>query len=117
MDAPAVSCSIDGRTHSFSRFCCIPKLPDWLWFSPSFLVGGYGGHFSGIKRPGVKLTNHLHTVPRLRMRRCKLPLPVFVPDTSVGETCLPSTFEVAAGVVLLLLNIGDAAQSGFVPRG
>jgi len=36
---------------------------------------GTGGFFPGEKRPGVKLTAHLHLVPRLRMRGATSPLP------------------------------------------
>jgi hypothetical protein len=39
-----------------------------LWGPPSLLPSGYQGLFTwGVKRPAVKLTTHLHLVPRSRM--------------------------------------------------
>jgi len=44
-----------------------PKCPDQFWGQPSFLLSGYRSYFRGAKRPGLKVTIHLHLSPRLRM--------------------------------------------------
>jgi hypothetical protein len=38
---------------------------------------GTRGLFPGVKRPGLKLTTHLHLVPKSRMRRAIPPLPQY----------------------------------------
>jgi hypothetical protein len=43
-------------------------IPDRLWNPPAFLYNGHQWLFPGYKAAwGVKLTTHLHLVPRLRM--------------------------------------------------
>jgi len=42
-----------------------PKVSYRLWGRPSHLFNGYRSFSSGLKQPGVKLTTHLHLMPRL----------------------------------------------------
>jgi hypothetical protein len=62
------------RKHSLTagrgkRFFSFPKCPDCLWGPLSLLLNGNKGFFTERQSgQGVKLTNHLHLVPRLRMR-------------------------------------------------
>jgi hypothetical protein len=52
-------------------FFSLPPRPDRLWHPPSLLSNGYQTLLSRVKRQrdrGVKLTTHLHLVPKLRMR-------------------------------------------------
>jgi hypothetical protein len=51
---------------------------------PASYPTGTGGSFPGVKRRGVKLTTHLHLVPRLRMRGDIYPLPLYI----FMESCL-----------------------------
>jgi hypothetical protein len=73
---PAVSYTTASRVLSFKRFFSIPKRPDWLWLSPSFLVSGCLGHLLGIKRPGHE-ADHLHLFPRLRMSKISTSTPSY----------------------------------------
>jgi hypothetical protein len=43
------------------------KVPDWLWGATCLLFGECQGSFLELKREGLKLTTHLHLLPRLRM--------------------------------------------------
>jgi hypothetical protein len=57
-------------------FFSSPYLPDRLWGPPNFLASGYRGLFLREKSiRGVKLTIHLHLVPRSRIRGSVHPLP------------------------------------------
>jgi len=58
-------------------FFSSPKCPDWLWGPHCFLFCGY---WEGVLSPGVdmKLTTHLHLVPRLRMGGAKPLLHLYV---------------------------------------
>jgi len=50
------------------RFFSFPKCPDCLWGPSSLLFNGNKGFFTERQSgQGVKLTNHLRLVPRLRM--------------------------------------------------
>jgi hypothetical protein len=61
------------------EFFSSPPLSDRLWGPPSFLSSGYQRLFRrGYSGRGVKLTTHLHLVPRLRMRRAIHPHPQYV---------------------------------------
>jgi hypothetical protein len=65
--------SIPGRG---KRFFSIPQRPDQIWGPSSLLFNGHGGYFSGVKRRGVKLTIHLHLMPRSRMVKLHLHYPI-----------------------------------------
>jgi hypothetical protein len=57
-----------GSNPGSARFLSSPQRPDRFWGSPSLLSNGYRGLFSrGYSGRGVKLTTHLHLVPRSRM--------------------------------------------------
>jgi len=43
------------------------ECPDWFYWQPSLLYNGYWGSSLELKRLGLKLTTHLHLVPRMRM--------------------------------------------------
>jgi hypothetical protein len=58
------------------EFFSSPPRPERLWSLPSLLSSGYHGLFPWVKSGrGVKLTTHLHLVPRSRMRGTIPPLP------------------------------------------
>jgi hypothetical protein len=66
--------SIPGRDEIFLFF--ITGL-DWLWGPPSLISNGYRGLFPrGQSGRGVKLTTHLHLVPRSRMVELNLRFPI-----------------------------------------
>jgi hypothetical protein len=55
---------------------CLSVVHFKIWNCPTFLPKIVTkGCFSGVKRPGVKLTNHLQLVPRSRKHGCVYPLP------------------------------------------
>jgi hypothetical protein len=54
-----------GSRVRFPAFSSPPR-PERLWGPSSLLSNGYQGLFLGEKRPGVKLTTHLHLVPRTK---------------------------------------------------
>jgi hypothetical protein len=55
-----------------------PPRPDRLWGPPSLLSNGYQGFFPWRQSGwGGKLTNHLHLVPRSRLRGAMYPLPQY----------------------------------------
>jgi hypothetical protein len=58
----------DRGKRSFSA----PQRPDWLWGQPSLLSNGY----RGLSPRGVKLTTHLHLVPKSRMVELYLHSPI-----------------------------------------
>jgi len=45
----------------------LQKRPDHLWRWPSLLFNRYRGSFPGIGGQCLRLTTHVHLVPRLRM--------------------------------------------------
>jgi hypothetical protein len=56
-----------------------PPRPDRLWAHPASSSMGTESSFNASKvTGGVKLTSHLHVVPRLRMRGAILPLPIYL---------------------------------------
>jgi hypothetical protein len=58
-------------------FISSAKHLDQLWGPPSLLHNGSGGIFpSDTSGKGVKLTTHLHRVPKLRIHGHKPPLPI-----------------------------------------
>jgi hypothetical protein len=58
------------------EFFSSPLHPDKLWGPPSLLSNGYHGFFPcGKSGLGMKLTTHLHLVPRSRMHGAIPPLP------------------------------------------
>jgi hypothetical protein len=59
------------------EFFSSPPRPDWLWSPPSLLYNGYYQGLWGWSGRGVKLTTHLHLVPRSRMRGAIPPLPQY----------------------------------------
>jgi hypothetical protein len=63
------------------EFFSSPPRPDRLWGSPNLLSNGYQ-RLSTWRQSGrgVKLTTHLHLVPRSRMRGAIPPLPVLLND-------------------------------------
>jgi len=66
-----------GRNYEFFSS---PRRPDRLWGPPILLSSGLQGLFlRGANGRGVKLTTHLHLVPRLRMRGAWL---------GTGQLCL-----------------------------
>jgi hypothetical protein len=71
---PAVSYTTVSSIPSFKIFFCVPKRPDWLWLSPSFLVNGCPGHLPGTKRPGHE-ADQSPPFPRLRRSRSPPPHP------------------------------------------
>jgi hypothetical protein len=64
----ALSYGLDDRGSipcGFSEFFSSPPRPERLWGPPSLLANGYQGLFPwGYSSRGVKLTTHLHLVPR-----------------------------------------------------
>jgi hypothetical protein len=61
------------------EFFSLPPRPERLWGPPSLLSNGYQGLCPwGQSGRGVKLTTHLHLVPRLRMRGAVPPLFLYV---------------------------------------
>jgi hypothetical protein len=69
----------------FSNLLC----PDRLWGPPSLLSNGYRGHFPGSKaRPGRDADHSPHLVPRSRMSRDILPLPLIACMTCNGTDLL-----------------------------
>jgi hypothetical protein len=59
-------------SRSYELFSPLPR-PDQLWGPPSLLSNGHWG-WSDL---GVKLTTHLHLVPRSRMRGAIHPVPQY----------------------------------------
>ena len=53
-------------------FFSSPKCQDLFWGPPILLLNGYWGSLPGLKCWGVKLTTHLHLVPRLRISGVEL---------------------------------------------
>jgi hypothetical protein len=50
-----------------NRLFSSPQSPGWLWGPPSLLLNGYKEFLpQGVKRWNMKLTIHLHLVPRSR---------------------------------------------------
>ena len=54
-------------TTGYTTFFSSPKRPDRLWHSPSLLFNRYLVFSREKNGRGMKLTTHLHLVPRLRM--------------------------------------------------
>jgi hypothetical protein len=70
------SCSIPGRGWEFFSS---PPCPEQLWGPPSLLSNGYQGFFPlGQSSQGVKLTTHLHLVPRSQMSGAIPLLPQYI---------------------------------------
>jgi hypothetical protein len=68
----------DSRPGRGWEFSSSPSRPDRLLGPPSLLSNRYQGLFSwGLSGRGVKLTTHLHPVPRLRTHGAILPLPQY----------------------------------------
>jgi hypothetical protein len=68
----ALRCGPDGaglETWKGQEIFPSSKHPDRLCDPPSLLFNGNGGSFLWVKYVSVKLTTHLHPVPRLRMSR------------------------------------------------
>jgi hypothetical protein len=59
---------IDSRQEQWRKFLSLLLRADRLWGPPSLLTNSFRGLSSGVKRQGIKLTTHLHVVPRLKMR-------------------------------------------------
>jgi hypothetical protein len=55
---------VHNNNWNFERFLSSPERPEELWCFSSFLLNVYGDSFSGLKQRGVKLTLHLHILPR-----------------------------------------------------
>jgi hypothetical protein len=65
-----------------ARFISSPQCPDRLWVSPNLLSNGYRGRFPREQSGrSVKLTTHLHLVPRSRMVAVYLHSPVCLHGT------------------------------------
>jgi hypothetical protein len=61
------------------EFFSSPLHPELFRGPPNFLSNGYQGLFHWVlSGRGVKLTTHLHIVPRSRMREAIPPLPQYV---------------------------------------
>jgi hypothetical protein len=59
-------------------FFCFVSFPSSLvWSPPSLIFNWYCGFFYRVKRPGVKLANHLRLVPKLRMSGAIPLLPLY----------------------------------------
>jgi hypothetical protein len=73
-----LSCELEDRGSIRARgeiFFSSPPHPDRLWGPPNLLWNGYKGLFPrGFSGRGVKLTTHLHLVPRLRLHGVIPPL-------------------------------------------
>jgi hypothetical protein len=76
-----------------SRIFSSPHRPDRLWGPPILLSNGYPGSYPEAKETGiVKLTTHLHLVPRSRKCGSIHPLPI----------CLHGIISKARGQLYLL---------------
>jgi hypothetical protein len=70
------------------RFFLSPNCQNWFWGPPSLLFKGYQGSFPGVKWQVLKLTTHLHPVPRLRMSRAIPLLPLYATMVWIGKNSL-----------------------------
>jgi hypothetical protein len=70
---------MQGFNHSRRmRFFSSPKCPNQVWDPFSLLFQENQDSFPKVKKPGVKLTTHLHLVSRLRVQGAIPLLPLYV---------------------------------------
>jgi hypothetical protein len=77
------------------RFFSSPKLPYRLWGPRSLLFIKHRGSFPGVNGRGVKLTIHLHRVPKIRMSGAIHLLPIYAIMAWKEEKTLLWTLPVA----------------------
>jgi len=67
-------CRLDGLGANLGKD---RKCPDLLWGLRSLLFSGYQCFFLGVHGQGMKLTTHIHLLPRLRMSGAVPLIPIY----------------------------------------